>query len=108
MYDAEAILPFNLAIPSARSEMDEIVLETWDQHPLLVMGQMRDPSMVQTRRLLNKYRISPAPEFIELDQRQDGEHVDAIIKRLLGKSTQDQPLILLAGSVIGSNKELYE
>jgi crotonobetainyl-CoA:carnitine CoA-transferase CaiB-like acyl-CoA transferase len=87
--------------------MDEIVLETWDQHPLLIIGRMRDPVMRQTKKLLGKYRISPAPEFIEVDQREDFEHVESIISKLL-KTTTEEPVILLAGTNIGSNKQLYE
>ncbi|WVQ97193.1 hypothetical protein IAU59_004303 [Kwoniella sp. CBS 9459] len=102
----EGFLPFDPRSPMARAEIEELALTQWEDHPVMVLGNMRDPKMREIRATLKKYIIKPEPFYVDIDQRKDQEVLVPTLERLLGK--QETPYILLAGQSIGAATKLAE
>ncbi|WVQ85461.1 hypothetical protein IAT38_007626 [Cryptococcus sp. DSM 104549] len=102
----EGFLPFNPHLANAKAEIDELVRTQWEDHPVMVLGNMRDIGMRDARALLTQYNIKPAPFYVDIDQRVDSHTLSASLERILGK--QDGPYILLRGQNIGNAVKLAE
>ncbi|WVR05822.1 hypothetical protein IAU60_002847 [Kwoniella sp. DSM 27419] len=102
----EGFLPFDVRSPMARAEIQDLATTQWEDHPVMVLGNMRDPKMREIRATLRGYNVKPAPFYVDIDQRRDAAVLQPTLERLLGK--QDGPYVLLAGQNIGSAVKLSE
>ncbi|KAK4685569.1 hypothetical protein P7C73_g4578, partial [Tremellales sp. Uapishka_1] len=104
--DVNFLLPFNPRAETARLELQELVESQWEQYPIMIVGNMRDPKMRDIKKIFRKYNVRPEPHFVEVDQRADKKFLAPTLERLLG--VQDGPYVLLAGRNIGSAPKLAE
>ncbi|ODN84125.1 hypothetical protein L202_00135 [Cryptococcus amylolentus CBS 6039] len=102
----EGFLPFNPRSPNAKAELAELVRSQWEDYPIMVLGNMRDPKMREARALFKKYNVKPSPFYVDIDQRTDSSVLSSTLEHVLGK--QEGPYVLLAGKNIGTTTKLVE
>ncbi|WVQ71220.1 hypothetical protein IAR50_000745 [Cryptococcus sp. DSM 104548] len=102
----EGFLPFNPRSPHAKAELQELVRTQWEDYPIMVLGNMRDPKMREARALFKKYNVKPSPFYVDIDQRTDSAVLSSTLEHVLGK--QEGPYVLLAGKNIGTTTKLVE
>ncbi|WWC86176.1 uncharacterized protein L201_001049 [Kwoniella dendrophila CBS 6074] len=107
-HSLEGFLPFDPRSPNAKKEIEELSKVHWEDHPLMILGKMRDPKLREIRALLKKYNLKPEPFYVDIDQRKDQIVLEKTLERLLGK--QDSPYFLIKGKNLSkdSNKKLLE
>ncbi|WWC99612.1 hypothetical protein V866_006516 [Kwoniella sp. B9012] len=105
-HSLEGFLPFDPRSPHAKREIEELAKVHWEDHPVMVLGNMRDPKMREVRALLKKYIVKPEPFYVDIDQRRDSAVLHPTLERLLGK--QSSPYILLKGKNVGESSKLIE
>nr|XP_018267111.1 uncharacterized protein I303_01094 [Kwoniella dejecticola CBS 10117]OBR89269.1 hypothetical protein I303_01094 [Kwoniella dejecticola CBS 10117] len=105
-HSLEGFLPFDPRSPHAKREIEELARAHWEDHPVMVLGNMRDPKMREVRALLKKYTVKPEPFYVDIDQRKDSAYLAPTLERLLGKQTS--PYVLLKGKSIGDSSKLIE
>ncbi|WRT64074.1 uncharacterized protein IL334_001002 [Kwoniella shivajii] len=105
-HSLEGFLPFDPRSPQAKREIEELSRAHWEDHPVMVLGNMRDPKMREVRALLKRYTVKPEPFYVDVDQRSDSAYLAPTLERLMGK--QDTPYVLLGGKNIGSSTKLLE
>jgi len=72
--------------------------------PLIVFSKTYCPYSHRTKDLLERYELVPPPKIIEVDLRDDGDFIKAVLTRLTGRSTF--PNVILRGKSIGGSDEL--
>jgi len=93
--DAELILGFNARSSRASAEVAELVDETWQINPVVMFGEARQPTTKALKELLDALNLSPKPVFFFLDERDDGNVLAPLIKRLTGGT--GFPILLIGG-----------
>ncbi|KAA1475170.1 thioredoxin-like protein [Dentipellis sp. KUC8613] len=74
--------------------------------PLVVFSKTYCPYSKRAKELLKNYDLLPAPKVVEVDLRDDGDLIKAILTRLTGRSTF--PNAVLLGKSIGGSDQLSE
>jgi len=93
--EAELILGFNARSSRASAEVAELVDETWQINPVVMFGEARQPTTKALKELLDALNLSPKPVFFFLDERDDGNVLAPLIKRLTGGT--GFPILLIGG-----------
>ncbi|KIK98487.1 hypothetical protein PAXRUDRAFT_823847 [Paxillus rubicundulus Ve08.2h10] len=75
-----------------------------EQHPLVVFSKSYCPYSKRAKKLLENYKLSPAPTIIEVDLRADSSHIKTLLTRLTDRSTF--PNVILHGRSLGGSDEL--
>ncbi|KAL1406883.1 hypothetical protein Q8F55_006292 [Vanrija albida] len=101
---AHVLLGFDTTAEYAKDDLEIVKDEVNDLNPIVVFGRLRDPFHRELRRILNSYKIVPAPLFVDVDQRRDAANFVPTLERLLGSS--DFPQLVVKGKTLASFQKL--
>ncbi|KAF7294759.1 Glutaredoxin domain protein [Mycena indigotica] len=87
----------NLDWAQRKREIDE-------QFPLVVFSKTYCPFSKRAKALLETYHLTPPPKVIEVDLRDDAEHIKQLLTRLTQHSTF--PNVILLGDSLGGSDQL--
>ncbi|KAJ7063442.1 thioredoxin-like protein [Mycena amicta] len=85
-------------------DWDERKREIDQRFPLVVFSKTYCPYSKRAKTLLESYRLSPPPKVIEVDLRDDAEHLKQLLTRLTHHATF--PNINLLGTSLGGSDQL--
>jgi len=72
--------------------------------PLIVFSKTYCPYSKRAKDILAQYDLVPQPKIIEVDLRDDGDFIKAVLTRLTGRSTF--PNVILHGESIGGSDDI--
>ncbi|KAH9993595.1 thioredoxin-like protein, partial [Russula vinacea] len=72
--------------------------------PLIVFSKTYCPYSRRAKDILARYELVPQPKIIEVDLRDDGDFIKAVLTRLTGRSTF--PNVILHGKSIGGGDDI--
>ncbi|KAH9957347.1 hypothetical protein BC827DRAFT_1094096, partial [Russula dissimulans] len=72
--------------------------------PLIVFSKARRLIFILAKAVLALYDLVPPPKVIEVDLRDDGDFIKAVLTRLTGRSTV--PNVILRGKSIGGADDI--
>ncbi|KAG2016227.1 monothiol glutaredoxin-5 [Coprinopsis cinerea AmutBmut pab1-1] len=73
-------------------------------HPIVVFSKTYCPYSRRAKQLLQSYNIHPPPKVVEVDTRDDGHFIKALLTRLTKHSTF--PNVIIQGKSIGGSDNL--
>jgi glutaredoxin len=73
--------------------------------PLIVFSKTYCSYSKRAKVLLERYELVPPPKIIEVDLRDDGDFIKAVLTRLTGRSTF--PNVILRGKSIGGSDDIF-
>ncbi|KAF7322089.1 Glutaredoxin domain protein [Mycena kentingensis (nom. inval.)] len=73
--------------------------------PLVVFSKTYCPFSKRAKKLLATYQLSPAPTIVEVDLRDDAEHIKTLLTRLTSHSTF--PNVILLGTSLGGSDDVH-
>ncbi|KAH8993503.1 thioredoxin-like protein [Lactarius akahatsu] len=72
--------------------------------PLIVFSKTYCPFSQRAKELILRYDLVPPPKIIEVDLRDDGDFIKAVLTRLTGRNTF--PNVILRGKSIGGSDDI--
>ncbi|KAI0044981.1 thioredoxin-like protein, partial [Auriscalpium vulgare] len=76
-----------------------------NETPLVVFSKTYCPYSKAAKAVLKQYDLSPAPSIVEVDLREDGGILKALLTRLTGRGTF--PNVVLQGKTLGGYDDLW-
>lgn len=103
--DPQLILDFDTRAPRAAKEVQAMVDDVWSRNPVFLYSKHYSSASRDVKAILDKFHLKPSPTIIDVDTRDDADVLIPMLQRLT--SVSDFPILIVAGEVIGSTRDVH-